>query len=89
MPLVSVSLLGQIALDCFMSRLCGGYYQPSIRFSYPQVIVPFVCFSDIQYLFTIHLLFFAVSNTRSVGFRYSDNVYRHAVLYRKAMLFGM
>ena len=45
MSLASVSLLGQIALDCFMSRWCGGYCQPSTRFSHPQVIVPLVCFS--------------------------------------------
>ena len=61
----------------------------STYFSHPQVIAPLVCFSDIQYLFTIHFLFLAVSITQSVGFRYSDNAYRHAVLYRKAILFGM
>lgn len=39
-----------------MSGLCRGYCQPSIRFSHPQVIVPFVCFSY-SYTFCIRSRF--------------------------------
>lgn len=87
MPLVSVSLLGQIAIDCFMSGLCRGYYQPSIRLSHPQVIVPFVCFS---YSYTSCIRSRFPCRVNSGGHvKRSKYINTHAVLYRKAVLFGM
>ena len=87
MPLVSVSLLSRIALGRFMSGLCRGYCQPSIRFSHPQVIVPLVCFS---YLYTFCIRSRFPCRVNSGGHvKRSKYINTHAVLYRKAILFGM
>ena len=87
MPLASVSLLGRIALDRFISRWCGGYCQPSIRFSHPQVIVPCACFS---YLYTSCIRSRFPCRVNSGGHvKRSKYIDTHAVFYRKAILFGM
>ena len=87
MSLASVSLLGRIALDRFMSRLSGGYYQSSIRFSHPQVIVPSAYFP--------HLYTFSIRSRFPCRVNFGGHVKRlkyidiSAVLYRKAVLSPM
>lgn len=85
MPLVSVSLLCIIAVGCFMSRLSGGYCQPSIIISHPQVFVAFECFRNL-YTFNILFCFRCHVNYDKKVNRYR-NINSSTVQYRKVILF--